>query len=121
IIFSNTLLISAFFYILRGTFANMNAPISQSRMLSFIDSRVRATGAATSSTIRWVGWSLFSPVSGSIIDDHGYNVAFTFTSVIYVVSLTIFLIAVGKFKSLEDNPTTDKTQKITTNKEDINL
>jgi hypothetical protein len=99
----------------------MNAPISQSRMLSFIDSRVRATGAATSSTIRWVGWSLFSPVSGSIIDDHGYNVAFTFTSVIYVVSLTIFLIAVGKFKSLEDNPTTDKTQKITTNKEDINL
>ena len=105
IIFSNTLLISAFFYILRGTFANMNAPISQSRMLSFIDSRVRATGAATSSTIRWVGWSLFSPVSGSIIDNHGYNIAFTFTSIIYVISLIIFLTAVSKFKSLEDDPT----------------
>ncbi len=109
IIFSNTLLISAFFYILRGTFANMSSPISQSRMLSYIDSRVRATGAATSSTIRWVGWSLFSPVSGSIIDDYGYNVAFTFTSVIYVISLAIFLFAVSKFRSLEDKPNTDIT------------
>ncbi|MCK4847878.1 MAG: MFS transporter [Candidatus Heimdallarchaeota archaeon] len=107
IILSDTLLISALFYILRGTFANMNNPISQARMFSFIDSRVRATGAATSSTVRWVGWSLFSPISGSIIDDHGYNVAFTFTSVIYIISLAIFLYAVSKFKSLEDKPTPD--------------
>jgi MFS family permease len=107
IILSNTLLISALFYILRGTFANMNNPISQSRMLSFINSRVRATGAATSSTVRWFGWSLFSPISGSIIDDHGYNVAFTFTSVIYVISLAIFLYVVSKFRSLEDNPITN--------------
>ena len=107
IIFSDTLLISAFFYILRGTFANMNNPISQSRMLTFIDSRVRATGAATTSTVRCVVWSQFSPISGSIIDDYGYNVAFTFTSILYVISLAIFLFAVGKFKSLEDNQTSD--------------
>ncbi|UCE14430.1 MAG: MFS transporter, partial [Candidatus Heimdallarchaeota archaeon] len=66
IVFSTNLLISALFFILRGTFANMNAPITSSRMLTFIESRVRATGVATSSTVRWAGWSIFSPVSGGI-------------------------------------------------------
>ena len=102
IVFSNDLLISSFFFILRGTFANMNAPITQSRMLTFIEKRVRATGVATSSTVRWAGWSLFSPVSGGIIDSYGYNVAFTFTSIIYIIALVLFIRVVQKFKSLDE-------------------
>ena len=80
----------------------MNAPITQSRMLTFIKTRVRATGAATASTIRWIGWSMFSPISGSLIDDYGYDVAFTFTSMIYLIALAIFIFTVQRFKSLED-------------------
>ncbi|MHA2303957.1 MAG: MFS transporter [Candidatus Hodarchaeales archaeon] len=101
IIFSDDLLISAIFFIFRGTFANMNAPIAQSRVFTFIDERVRATGIATFSTIRWVGWSVFSPISGRIIDDYGYNIAFTFTSVIYMVALVLFIRVIQRFKSLE--------------------
>ncbi len=102
IVFSNDLLTSSLFFILRGAFANMNAPITSSRMLSFIETRVRATGAATTSTVRWAGWSLFSPVSGGIIDDYGYNVAFTFTSIIYMITLVIFIRVVQRFKSLDE-------------------
>ncbi len=102
IIFSNDLFISAFFFILRGTFANMNAPIAQSRVFTFIDNRVRATGTATFSSIRWVGWSFFSPISGRIIDVYGYNIAFTFTSVIYMIALVLFIRVVQRFKSLEE-------------------
>ena len=102
IIFSDIMIISALFYILRGIFANMSRPISQSRMLTFIDSRTRATGAATSSTVRWVGWVSFSPFSGSIIDEYGYNNAFLFTAIIYLISLIIFMSVVTQFKSLEE-------------------
>lgn len=102
IIFSDDLLISAIFFIFRGTFANMNAPIAQSRVFTFIDEQVRATGIATFSTIRWVGWSVFSPISGRIIDDYGYNIAFTFTSVIYIIALVLFIRVVQRFKSLEE-------------------
>ncbi|MFX1517010.1 MAG: MFS transporter [Promethearchaeota archaeon] len=102
IIFSDIMILSAIFYILRGILANMNSPISQSRMLTYIDSRTRATGAATSSTIRWVGWVLFSPMSGSIIDDYGYNLAFLFTAILYMISLIIFLSVVTRFTSLEE-------------------
>lgn len=102
IIFSNDLLVSALFFIFRGTFANMNAPITSSRMLTFIETRVRATGVATTSTVRWVGWSIFSPISGGIIDHYGYNIAFTFTSIIYIVALVIFVRVIQRFKSLEE-------------------
>ncbi|MHA2245754.1 MAG: MFS transporter [Candidatus Hodarchaeales archaeon] len=102
LVFSYDLLISSFFYILRGTFANMNAPITQSRMLTFIEKRVRATGVATSSTARWTGWISFSPVSGGIIDSYGYNVAFSFTSIIYIIALVLFIRVVQKFESLEE-------------------
>ena len=80
----------------------MNARISQSRMITYIDSRTRASGAATSSTIRWVGWVLFSSVAGSIIDDYGYNFASLFTALIYMISLIIFLSVVTRFISLEE-------------------
>jgi tellurite resistance protein TehA-like permease len=80
----------------------MNAPIAQSRVFTFIDERVRATGTATFSTIRWVGWSIFSPISGRIIDDYGYNIAYTFTSVIYMVALVLFIRVIQRFKSLEE-------------------
>lgn len=102
IVFSNDLLVSALFFIFRGTFANMNAPITSSRMLTFIEKQVRATGAATSSTVRWAGWSLFSPISGGIIDHYGYNIAFIFTSVIYIIALVIFVRVIQRFKSLEE-------------------
>lgn len=102
IVFSNDLLISSLFFILRAAFANMNAPITSSRMLSYIETRVRATGVATTSTVRWAGWSLFSPVSGSIIDKYGYDIAFTFTSIIYMITLVIFIRVVQRFKSLDE-------------------
>ncbi|MFX1284308.1 MAG: MFS transporter [Promethearchaeota archaeon] len=103
IVFSDYMMLSAIFYVLRGTFANMSVPISQSRMLTYIDSRTRATGAATCSTIRWIGWVLFSPVSGRIIDNYGYNVAFIFTAIIYTVYLIIFLSVITRFKPLEED------------------
>ena len=102
IIFSDVMILGALFYILRGIFANMSSPVQQSRSLSYIDSRVRATGAATTSTVRWIGWTLFSPVSGNIIDNHGYNHAFVFTGFLYMVSLGLFLLTFTKFKSLEE-------------------
>lgn len=105
IIFSNNMILGALFYTLRGTFANMSSPVQQSRSLSYIDSRVRATGAATTSTVRWIGWTVFSPVSGRIIDGYGYNIAFIFTGFIYMVALGIFLLAVTRYKSLEEEGT----------------
>ncbi|MFX0084665.1 MAG: MFS transporter [Candidatus Hodarchaeota archaeon] len=102
LLFTNDLLVASLFFIFRGTFANMNAPIAQSRMLTFIETRVRATGAATTSTVRWIGWSMFSPISGALIDDYSYNVAFIFTSVIYLIALAIFMFTVRRFKSLEE-------------------
>ncbi|MFX1504094.1 MAG: hypothetical protein ACFFDH_24250, partial [Promethearchaeota archaeon] len=102
IIFSDIMILGALFYILRGVFANMSSPVQQSRSLSYIDARVRATGAATTSTVRWIGWTLFSPVSGSIIDDRGYNYAFVFTGFLYMVSLGLFLLTFTKYKSLEE-------------------
>jgi MFS family permease len=101
-IISRELIFSAAFFTLRGAFANMNGPIAQSRMINYIETRVRATGVATISTVRWVGWSLFSPVSGRLIDEYGYNIAFSFTSIIYIVSLVIFLSVVQKFKTIAE-------------------
>jgi len=45
---------------------------------------------------------LFSPISGGIIDNYGYNIAFTFTSIIYIVALVIFVRVIQRFKSLEE-------------------
>ena len=102
IIFSHDLLFASIFFIFRGTFANMNAPIASARMITFIETKVRATGVATISTVRWSGWSIFSPVSGGIIDNYGYNIAFTFTSLIYVFALALFMFVIRRFKSLEE-------------------
>ncbi len=95
LVYADDLYMAAVFYIARGTFANMTAPIGQARVLAYVDSKVRATGAALSSNIRWVGWSIMSPISGSIIgmydDDYGYKISFIFTAFIYLVGTAIFI------------------------------
>jgi MFS family permease len=100
IVFSNELLLSATFFIFRGVFANMIAPVAQNRMVGYIHEEVRAVGLAISGTSRWIGWSLFSPISGKIIDLFGYNISFTFTSVIYIIALLLFVRTVKKYRAL---------------------
>lgn len=102
IVFTQELFASASFFILRGTFANMNAPITSARIIGYIEPSVRATGSATSSTIRWTGWTVFSPISGQIIDELGYNTSFVFTSILYAFALVLFLLIISKYPSLED-------------------
>ncbi|RMG42295.1 MAG: MFS transporter [Methanobacteriota archaeon] len=101
IVFSDELLPASIFFILRGTFANMSAPIGQSKIISYIENRVRATGSAWTSTARWVGWTIFSPISGNIIERYGYNVSFVFTAIIYVVSMLIFIYVVSTKPTIE--------------------
>lgn len=100
IVFSHDLFISATFYILRGIFANMSAPVLQNRLVGYINGEVRGLGLALDGALRWAGWSLFSPISGIIIELHGYAVSFTFTSIIYIIALLIFLWAVTKYDPL---------------------
>lgn len=102
LVFSDDLYIASFFFIGRGTFANMNAPIAQAKIFTYIDNRARATGAAVTSNIRWVGWSLASPVSGRIIDTYGYEVSFVFTAIIYIVAMSIFLWTVSTRSTIAD-------------------
>lgn len=102
IVFSGELYLSAGFFVLRGMFANMNAPIGQSRILNFIHGKVRATGIATATTARWVGWTVFSPISGQIIERHGYHTSFTFTSGIYVIAMALFVWVNLRFVGLDE-------------------
>ncbi|MHA2363096.1 MAG: MFS transporter [Candidatus Hodarchaeales archaeon] len=102
IVFSDDLIISAIFFIFRGTFANMNAPIAQSRILTYIETSVRATGSAAAGTVRWLGWTIFSPISGRIIDDFGYEISFIFTSFIYLIALILFISTCRRYKNLEE-------------------
>ena len=102
LVFSDDLMVASVFYILRGTFANMTAPISQARVLAYIDSRVRATGSAIASNIRWVGWVIFSPMSGRIIDELGYQSSFVFTAVIYVLATILFVWTNSRFPTLDE-------------------
>ena len=91
LVYADDIYSAAFFFIARGTFANMTAPIGQARVLAYVDSKVRATGAALSTNIRWVGWSIVSPISGNIIDNYGYQTSFIFTAFIYLVGMAIFI------------------------------
>lgn len=102
LVFSEDLYVASLFYILRGTFANMTAPISQARVLSYIDSRVRATGSAIATNVRWVGWVIFSPISGKIIDEHGYQTSFVFTALIYVFATILFVWTNAKYPTLDE-------------------
>ncbi len=102
IVFSDDLVLASIFFILRGTFANMSAPIGQSKIISYIETSVRATGSAWTSTWRWVGWTVFSPISGDIIEKYGYNVSFVFTAILYLISMTIFISVVKTFPNLEE-------------------
>lgn len=101
IVFSNDLVLASAFYIARGTFANMNAPIQQSRAIAYIESSVRATGSAWTSTWRWVGWTTFSPISGRMIEELGYNFSFIFTSGIYLIAMLLFVYVVTRFRDAE--------------------
>ncbi len=102
LVFTTNLQYASIFFILRATFANMTSPIGQSRIIAYIDNSVRSTGSALSSNIRWVGWSIFSPISGHIIDVYGYQLSFIFTSVIYLVATFIFIYVNLKMPNLED-------------------
>ena len=110
IVFSDELFISATFFILRGVFANMSAPVIQNRMVGYINGEVRGLGLALDGALRWAGWSIFSPISGIIIQLHGYAVSFTFTSIIYVIALIIFLWTVKKYNPLPNYETIDKAK-----------
>ncbi len=101
IVFSNNLIPASIFFILRGTFANMSAPIGQSKIISYIENRVRATGSAWTSTFRWMGYTVFSPISGKIIQTYGYNVSFVFTALIYMIAMLIFIYVVSTKPTVE--------------------
>ncbi|MHA2402065.1 MAG: MFS transporter [Candidatus Kariarchaeaceae archaeon] len=102
LVFSNDLNMAALFYILRGTFANMNAPISQSLVLSYVETKIRATGSAVASNIRWFGWVIFSPISGNLIDAYGYEESFVFTGLIYMVAMILFIWVNSSMPNLEE-------------------
>ena len=101
IAFTNNLGLASTLYILRGTFANMSAPIGQARMIAYIEASVRATGSAFTSTCRWIGWTMFSPISGKIIGTYGYETSFVFTSIIYIISLLLFVYVIKSKPDLE--------------------
>ncbi|MCH8908335.1 MAG: MFS transporter [Candidatus Heimdallarchaeota archaeon] len=98
---STNLIFASIFFIFRGMFANMTVPIAQSVTLTYIDTKVRATGSALTTNIRWAGWVIFSPISGTIIDRLGYLTSFVFTSVLYSISAALFLFVALKIPSLE--------------------
>ena len=111
IVFSHDLYVSAFFYILRGVFANMSAPVLQNRLTGYINGEVRGLGLAHDGALRWAGWSFFSPISGIIIQLFGYSISFTFTSVIYVIALLIFIWTVKKYIPLPEFGLLNKSKK----------
>ena len=80
----------------------MSAPVLQNRLAGYINGEVRGLGLALDGALRWAGWSFFSPISGVIIQLFGYSISFTFTSVIYVVALLIFLWTVKKYIPLPE-------------------
>jgi MFS family permease len=108
IVFSNDLMLSSLFFILRGVFANMTAPIGQSRMIDFVENSVRATGSAWISSSRWIGWTIFSPISGRIIDDFGFEVSFVFTAFLYVIATALFVYVIQKFQTVDQLKETNK-------------
>ncbi|MHA2252484.1 MAG: MFS transporter [Candidatus Kariarchaeaceae archaeon] len=108
LVFSDDLYIASTFYILRGTFANMNAPIGQAIVLSYVDTKVRALGGAVGTNIRWVGWVIFSPISGKVIDDYGYEESFVFTGLLYTISMLLFLWVSTSMPNLEQIQATMK-------------
>ena len=76
----------------------MSGPVVQNRTVEYIDEDVRSVGLAIGGSFRWFGWSVFSPISGKIIELFGYNISFIFTSIIYLVALYIFVKTVTKYK-----------------------
>ncbi|MHA2097461.1 MAG: MFS transporter [Candidatus Kariarchaeaceae archaeon] len=102
IVFSDDLLISAIFFILRGMFANMSVPITQSLTFHYVDPKVRATASALITNIRWLGWIIFSPLSGAIIDTYSFEISFLFTSIIYLISGSTFVYVILRRPPLEE-------------------
>lgn len=101
IVFTDDLAISAIFFIFRGMFANMTVPITQSLTFHYVNPKVRATASALISNIRWIGWSIFSPISGSIIDAYGFEISFLFTSVLYLISSITFIYVILRREPLD--------------------
>ncbi len=108
LVISTNLITASIFYILRGMFANMSSPIVQASFLSYIEEKIRATGGAWLSTFRWVGWTVFSPVSGNLIDLYGYIESFLITSTLYIISTLLFVFTVTRFRSVDDSIPTDE-------------
>ena len=79
----------------------MTVPITQSLTFHYVNPKVRATASAVISNIRWIGWTVSSPISGAIIDDYSYELSFVFTSVIYFISALIFIYVILKRKPLD--------------------
>lgn len=101
LVYTTDLQIAAIFFVLRGAFANMTSPILNARVLSYIDPKVRATGSALTTNIRWLGWVIFSPISGNFIDVYGYQISFTVTSILYLVATALFIIVNLRMPNLE--------------------
>lgn len=101
LVYTSDLQLAAVFFVLRGAFANMTSPILSARVLSYIDPKVRATGSALTTNIRWLGWVIFSPISGDFIENYGYQISFTITSVLYIVATAIFIMVNLKMPNLE--------------------
>ena len=101
LVYTSDLQLAAVFFVLRGAFANMTSPILSARVLSYIEPKVRATGSALTTNIRWLGWVIFSPISGNFIESYGYQVSFIITSILYIVATTLFIIVNLRMPNLE--------------------
>ncbi|MCE7733464.1 MAG: MFS transporter [Candidatus Heimdallarchaeota archaeon] len=101
IVFTDDLAISAIFFIFRGMFANMTVPITQSLTFHYVNPKVRGIASAVITNIRWIGWSIASPISGAIIDEYSFELSFVFTSIIYLVSTIIFIYVILRREPLE--------------------
>jgi MFS family permease len=102
LVYTSDLQLAGTFFICRGMFANMTSPILSSRVLSYIHPSVRATGSALTSNIRWLGWVIFSPISGDLIDFYGYRISFTITSMLYIIATSLFIMVNLRMPNLED-------------------
>ncbi|MHA2090516.1 MAG: MFS transporter [Candidatus Kariarchaeaceae archaeon] len=94
--------LAAVLFVCRGMFANMTSPILSARVLAYIDPSVRATGSALTTNIRWLGWVIFSPISGDLIETYDYQIPFIITSMLYIVATTLFIIVNLRLPNLEE-------------------
>ncbi|MCY3414957.1 MAG: MFS transporter [Candidatus Heimdallarchaeota archaeon] len=102
LVYTQDLVFASVLFMLRGMFANMTSPIITSRVVSYIDPSVRATGSALATNIRWLGWVIFSPISGELIENYGYQLPFIITSILYLVATILFIFVNIRIPNLEE-------------------